>query len=254
MIDDTLVESIFGYRCVPVDLSAEVLPSLEALFEPGLVRDDIYAGEPIEPEMLMSAGDVRRIERLQALPEFPRVCLVSTDEAKVIQIQRDGFFYNHRRTETQAVPDFQRVRDGFYDALGRYLDWVENCGLLSADPVLYELTMIHHIEKQHGLLSREGVSRFFPDFRWRETEEGPLKAKGHNWQLLYQLNQNGSVSASITSGRTKAGEPMVLFELTAREGLYDTSQDAMRKWYDTANEAIDKCGQHLLSPDLREVA
>ena len=61
----TLVEAVFGYRCLPVDLTAEVLLDLAQVLGPDFVKDDIYPGDPVEPQMLMDAGDVTRVRRIR---------------------------------------------------------------------------------------------------------------------------------------------------------------------------------------------
>ena len=108
-------------------------------------------------------------------------------------------------------------------------------------PRQYEMTYVNHIPLNEGRETLRDVGKVFPDFAWRVKEDRFLSVPGSiNWRTSFPLpNREGRLHATLRSAtRNSDGQPIFLFELTARGMNKDSSPEGMWRWFDLAREWI----------------
>jgi uncharacterized protein (TIGR04255 family) len=112
---------------------------------------------------------------LAPLPLFPRVWFLNAEGNELIQVQRDLFAHNWRKSKSGDVyPSYRAVRDTFAEEFGAFLRFVEEQGLGGVEPDHVAVTYVDHVSTEN--FGRLGVllntwSRDYADPRMGEPEE-----------------------------------------------------------------------------------
>ena len=90
-------------------------------------------------------------------PPLPRVWLLSDNEQSLIQLQRDRFYYNWKRSDNKVpYPSYDRVIVEFERHLLAFQEFVAAEKLGEIEFRQCELTYVNHIDKNMGLPEGEG--------------------------------------------------------------------------------------------------
>jgi uncharacterized protein (TIGR04255 family) len=163
----------------------------------------------------------------------PRVWFVSKAGEQVVQIQRDRFLCNWRKTPAQQVyPRYGVVSSTFFRQLAEYQKFVltEVGGDLSFTQ--FELTYINHVVVGAEV---EGIGGVLPDLAWRPNERFLPPPDGVEARLSFVLpDKQTRLHATITTGRRRDdNSPVLIVDLTARGLGPDLSA-----WFASAHEWI----------------
>lgn len=179
------------------------------------------------------------IEITKGLP-LPRIWFVHKDGTGIIQVQRDRFLHNWRKTKPEDMyPRYDTVIEEFKSRYSEFCAFLreENLGTLS--PQQYELTYVNHIPEGDAWKSLQDMGTIFPDFNWNASAERFLPIPEEtNLQMSFPLpSAAGKLHITIRSGK-RGDQRVLLFELTARGIGSDRSPSAMWDWFGTAHEWI----------------
>lgn len=173
------------------------------------------------------------------IPPLPRTWFLTEDGHRLIQLQRDRFVYNWRRSSPDdgdypsydnVIVDFERVWHTFENFVTE-----ENLGELVARQL--ELAYVNIIPFSQ-IPDSDPV---FLDHARNSSPERFLPApESFEWRTSYPLpNDSGRLHVLISSAREVAsGAPVRRLEMTAR-GVNDAAPTGdMRSWFDLAHEWI----------------
>lgn len=136
------------------DLFRERYPEYEE--QPPLARVlETFGDEPRpDPQALMNAA---------AFPQAPvRLWFVNTATGGLIQIQRDRFVFNWRKSDSDSeYPRFSWVKTQFQEEYGRFLQFLDGIGIQSAADIC-EVTYVNHIVDGEGWRSSDDPGALVP--------------------------------------------------------------------------------------------
>jgi uncharacterized protein (TIGR04255 family) len=172
----------------------------------------------------------------------PRVWFISEDDACLLQVQKNMFLHNWRKTSAECeYPRYHRVKSRFDECFARFGRFISENGLGAITPIQQELTYVNIIplEDEWGTLSHIGA--LFPDH-----VPAPLcgrflpEPESISWDTAFPLPENaGRLRTSVKSAIMKeGGHPCIRMVLTARGLAKETSTDAMNEWFDMAHQHI----------------
>jgi uncharacterized protein (TIGR04255 family) len=184
---------------------------------------------------------------------LPRVWFVSADNAAVIQVQRDRFLYNWRKTtSTQAYPRYGSVKSTFKNSLSRFERFIENRGLGTIKVRQYEMTYVNHIFQGDGWSDLGDLGELFPDFvRRRDTARFLPANESIVWRNVFVLpEKQGRLRVTIQDAtRREDSRRLIVLELLAR-GI-NPSSPGLDDWFDTARECIVRGFTDLTHPHVQ---
>ena len=175
-------------------------------------------------------------------PPAPRVWFIGSNEAHLVQVQRDRFVFNWRRIQGQDYPRYENVRASFEKNFGMFQEFLAEEQL--GEPTLnqWELTYVNHIPAadgwhRHGelgsvvpLLVGGMKGAFLP-----EPEDIALRVR-------YPIpDAEGSVSrlyVVASPGLDQSGKPVLGLTLTARGGLGQGAGGSLRSRLDVGRKWI----------------
>jgi uncharacterized protein (TIGR04255 family) len=188
-----------------------------------------------------------------AMPAMPRTWFVNGQGDQIVQLQRDRFLCNWRKTSpSHAYPRYGQVIDFFEKKLSAFQDFIDQeCGVALV-PRQYELTYVNHLERgPDGVFSLGALGRLLPDLSWRNLEDRWLPTpEDIGATLAFPLPQNaGRLRVRIQSGmHVPANNPVLALEITARGYLEDRP-----KWFNLAHIWIVKAFEDLTSQEMNTV-
>lgn len=177
---------------------------------------------------------------LSDIPPLPRVWFISSDETRVIQIQRDRFIHNWRKISLDdESPRYRSLIKSFQAHLNRFNSFIEEGDLGKIQIHQYELSYVNEIPQGKAWETLEDIGKIFPDFKWQASRERFLpKPQSIDWNTTFDLPEKfGRLDISIRNVILK-DHPTLLFELSVRGMGNDNSLDSMQSWFDRAHEWI----------------
>lgn len=173
---------------------------------------------------------------------LPRVWLINGAQDRLIQIQKDVFFYNWRRREEKSTyPRYKSVFLSFKRRLTEFENFLEENELGAIKVNECELTYINQIPSGELWKSSSDFGRLFPDIKWRARIQRFLPIPNHiAWRASFSLpDGKGSLGVKIDHALRKVDQrPVIIFELRATGKGEDKSLDSVWDWFSTAHEWI----------------
>jgi uncharacterized protein (TIGR04255 family) len=185
---------------------------------------------------------------------MPRVWFVNDRSNQLIQIQRDRFLCNWRKTETDhEYPRFAKVSGFFKQQIAVFESFIrENCDR-ELVPRQYELTYLNHLAAETRASARAGnIGRLLPDFAWRNASAGRWlpDPEDVDLNLAFLLpNEAGRLRVKVqTAQLARERTRVILLDLTARG--FSGNRD---EWFDVAHTWIVKGFEDLASPAAENI-
>jgi uncharacterized protein (TIGR04255 family) len=200
-----------------------------------------------------------RFEALDVLPS-PRLWFVNSDGTQLIQVQRDRFIHNWRKTGAgDTYPRYEKtIRPRYQAALHRFSQFLERekLGILNANQC--EITYVNHISaegwKEHGDLHRvisPWSGSYSDDFLTQpETVSFALRYKIPN----PEGKPIGRLHVQLEPGFNKQDQkPMFIFTLTARGRPIGDGQAGIFAFLDIGRKWIVKGFTSLTTKHMHDI-
>lgn len=194
-----------------------------------------------------------QFEALQS-PPVPRFWFANESGTELIQLQRDRYIKNWRKTGEGAMyPRYERVKDGFERDFSAFQDFVTRHRLGKIRVNQCEVTYVNHIVAGQGWNSHSDIGKVFNTWRQPETVyPGPAE------ELMFQAgfpmrDKNGAfvgrLHATVQSVmRLADGVPMFRLDLTARGLIGDDTT-----FFDLGREWIVRSFKELTTPAMHTI-
>jgi uncharacterized protein (TIGR04255 family) len=191
-------------------------------------------------------GDVpqRQEPPIQILqrPDLPRTWFLDADGSALVQLQRDRFVYNWRRTQTgPAYPRYPAIMQRFLEQWQNFGQFLGAEGLPLPEVDQCELTYVNYIPEGECWTALGELSSIFSWFEWPVRSGFLPQPDLLNMVLRFPLTgEPGRLYANVQPIRTGGdATPTIRFSLMAR-GRPAESVDAesLRGWFDTAHDWI----------------
>lgn len=198
---------------------------------------------PLLPPMQLTTETPQIIFRQDGDPA--RAWFISSDDASLIQVQRDRVIFNWRQNHLQEpYPSYQVVKSNFRDVLNLFGKFLRSSKAGKLNIIGLELGYINHMQYGRELAEVSDIGTVFPDFSWKfEPSRFLKKISALNWITQLPLPEGkGNLNLQIqTVQRRTDGEPLLRADLVARHFAEGLNGKAMWDWFDLAHEWI-VCG------------
>ncbi len=195
---------------------------------------------------------------ISTVPLPQRSWFVSSKESRIIQVQRDVFLHNWRKTEQDPeYPRFPKVYAEFsrrYETFRGFLK-SNDLGVIMARQ--YELTYLNHIPIGEGWNELKDIGELFPDITWAKSgSPGRFLSAPNSISVTMSFahpDEIGRLHVKIQRAiRRKDSSQIIVFDLTARS-IPDKKPDcSMSEWFEKAREWIVRSFADLTGPKPQE--
>lgn len=187
-------------------------------------------------------------------PPTPRFWFIDKSDSELIQVQRDRFIKNWRKTgSSDQYPRYEQLRKGFDQDFKQFEDFLERNQLGAVRVNQCEVTYINHIVAGTGWENHTEVDKVFTVWRQPATAF-PGSASEVTFRASFPISDDGGNFAGrlhvtvqpVT--RLSDKKPMFVMELTAR-GQVSTGTEFFnlgRKW-------IVKSFAELTTPAMHKI-
>jgi uncharacterized protein (TIGR04255 family) len=198
---------------------------------------------------------------LEAVPgeifPLPRFWFHSSAHPTLIQLQRNAFMLNWRRTTgpDDAYPHYEAVARDFWAELENYQRFVQEAVGGKLDPIQRcELTYVNIITPNEFFANESQLMNVLPptaSFYDLQTPDRQLS--GINATVSYRVSPTLLVDLAIRFGRrADTNEVAVGLELKAYGAPADLSLEGARAWYDAAHDATYKLFLNATAKTVQE--
>jgi uncharacterized protein (TIGR04255 family) len=174
---------------------------------------------------------------------LPRFWFHGTSNPTLIQLQRNAFMLNWRRTPgllDNAYPHYESVARDFWAELENYQLFVQGTVGGKLDPIQRcELTYVNIITPNEVFANEAELANVLPPTASLYDLQTPdRQLSGINATVSYRLSPTLLIDIAIRFGRrTDTNEVAVGLELKAYGAPADLSVTGARAWYDAAHDA-----------------
>lgn len=205
------------------------------------------------PPQQLPSGVGIQFEALEA-PPAPRFWFANEKGTELIQVQKDRFIKNWRKTgDGDEYPRYESVRDGFDRDFSGFREFVSKRQLGEVRVNQCEVTYINHIFAGKGWETHADIDKVFT--LWQQPSAAfPGRAQDTAFHSRFQIadsrgNFVGRLHVKVSPViRPPDGCPMFLLELTAR-GQIDESMS----FFDLGREWIVRSFKSITTPMMHEI-
>lgn len=187
--------------------------------------------------------------------DLPRFWFHSGPGSMLIQVQRDGFFFNWRKDNENEYPQYEVVRAQFCKELDTYQSFLQNEFGQKIDIVnRCELTYINIIPPNDFWSTAPQLGKLFPPLASLTIppEIGRLLV-GVNSSFTYRFRDNLMVDSTVKLGkRLKTLEPVAMLEVKAHGTPEGLSIDKTLAWFDDAHDATHEVFLNFTDKNLQK--
>jgi uncharacterized protein (TIGR04255 family) len=185
---------------------------------------------------------------------LPRFWFLSKAHAMLIQVQRNAFLLNWRRTSSEDYPHYENVEKDFWQEFAKYKDFVQGIGGRLDVVQRCELTYVNLISPSAFFSTPAELGAVFPPIASLcEVQDEERKLIGLSASSIYQLSDNLLIESAIKWGkRLDTSELVAVFELKAQGTPRDLSLEGAAAWFSNAHDGIYKLFLDLTNREVQE--
>jgi uncharacterized protein (TIGR04255 family) len=183
---------------------------------------------------------------------MPRYWLEASDDAYLMQIQKDAFIYNWRKRGNE-YPHFDAVKRAFDRNLARYTDFLNAEFKIATMPIsVAELTYVNIIEPCDYWRGIDDTRNVLPSFELATGDPTGHGASnvGFN-QVVVERYATDLTVRTIVRIVMKGDTPALIIELRCSGNQADSSKSAVDAWYDRAHDLVGECFLRMTSPEIQ---
>lgn len=188
------------------------------------------------------------------MPDLPRIWFIHEDDSQILQVQRDRFTFNWRKTEPdQQYPGFSAICDNFAGFYNRFYQIMRNMGIGEIIPLQYELTYIDQLRQGDGWNTLDELSKIYNMFvDFQESDSFWSDAESFSLRTSFTLaDLHGRLHLTIRN-RVKIPEEIQTLQtdFTVR-GFPENVDCSTITWFKLAREEIRKKFTSLFTEDIQ---
>lgn len=166
----------------------------------------------------------------------PRLWFISASNDEIVQIQRDRFLCNWRKTSSEhAYPRYEAVSTSFFERLESFRGFLREQMAAELTFTQFEITYINHVAGGSAEQAFADIGNFLPDLCWRSEKRFLPAPSGVDAKYSFDLPDGRTrLHSKVNTGRRKDnGNPVLILDMTARGVGPD-----LAVWFATAHEWI----------------
>ena len=234
-----------GFRAAHVGLYwgtiKDEFPNLDE--RPPLPHNTQDIENPISPKRV-------RFE-FSSLPDLPRSWFTSKSDSRLLQLQRDRFILNWRRTDPgEGYPRYPAIRDDFFRSWNGFIDFLATNKIDPPALDLLELTYVNLIPQGDGWKDMDQVGEVFLPFNWTTRRQFLPVPKTINSTMVFMLPKHAGQLHVELRPVAPENEPLTLRLSLTVTGVPTDLQEvaAFTEWFDLAREWIVRGFADLVGP------
>ena len=192
-------------------------------------------------------------------PPHTRFWFMDADRRELVQIQRDRFIRNWRKTgEGDVYPRYEEhIRPRFCEDFNRFLKFVQTQGLGLVRPVQCEVAYFNHIRTDPSVWgSSEDMQNAFSIYKPIPLEQLPINHESLQLRQSFTIVENdefiGRLYIDIAPAEMES-ETVIRYHLTARGHPLESTIDGVMGFLDLGRRVIVEYFELSTSPDMHRV-
>ena len=202
----------------------------------------IFEQPPVIPAMEKFANPISDAQlHIGNVPELARIWFVHENKNTIIQVQRDRFTFNWRKTDSdQKYPGFSTIYKSFENFYNRFHLTIKKLHIGSVTPLQYELTYIDQLISGESWNSIKDIGQIYNIFfNSSQSDHFWESAEFVNFRTSFTVPDLHSRLHIAISNRVKMPEEIhtLQTDFTLR-GFPENSDYTMIDWFKSAREQI----------------
>ena len=192
-------------------------------------------------------------------PPPVRTWLIGRDGSELLQLQRDVFAHNWRKTgPTQEYPRYESVRDRFREYFRAFVEFARDRGLGTVEPNACEVTYVNHIPVGEHLRTSGDLDELMLPWSWPSTTFLPKPDEvGFRAQFMIRDDSDKFVGRLNVNAkpayRRSDRSGIVVLSMTARGEPLSDGFDGVLAFFDLGREWIVRGFADLTTPKMHQV-
>jgi uncharacterized protein (TIGR04255 family) len=206
-----------------------------------------------QPELPMPQPPIPVFSVSEGYP-MPRYWLVSADGSTILQIQRNAFLLNWKKTD-QEYPHFENVKDSFDRYFAIFKSFLASeLGVISVDVQLADVNYINVITPCAYWSSLDDTVKVIPSFSFPYTLGRSIGQQDFQQIAMEQMSHEVSLTTTIRSARlaSDASKPVLVIELRAVGPVDSADPTSLGAWLEQAHERIVSSFMILTDPHIQQ--
>lgn len=175
------------------------------------------------------------------VPNLARIWFISEDNSEIIQVQRDRFTFNWRKTDlNQQYPGFSSICEKFEDFYNRFCKIIKDINIGEVTPLQYELTYINQLRQGDGWDKLDEIGKIYNMFvDCQQSDPFWLGAESLILRTSFALSDlQGRLHLTISNRVKMPEESQTLQTDFTMRGFPENTDDTMIDWFKAAREQI----------------
>ena len=200
----------------------------------------------------------QQIEIVDGPPPI-RTWLIAEDDSELLQLQRDIFAHNWRKTgPTQEYPRYESVRSRFQEYFRAFAEFVQERDLGVLEPNACEVTYVNHIPVGEHLRTSGDLQELLLSWSWPHTTFLPKPNEiRFSAQFVIRDDNDKFVGRLIVDGkpayRRSDRSGIIVLSMTARGMPLGKGFDGVLGFFDLGREWIVRGFTDLTTPNMHKV-
>ena len=209
---------------------------------------------PVPPAVEMPVSAQGAQLHFSNVPDLARICFIHQTDTEIIQVQRDRFTFNWRKSGPDPVyPGFSAICEKFEGFYTRFIQTVKNMQIGEVAPAQYELTYIDQLRHGDGWETLDNIGKIYPLFSHSsQTQSFWSGMEAVNFHASFPVEDlHGRLHLAL-SNRIKMPEqtPILQTDFTVR-GFPEGTEDAVIEWFKSARDHIRAKFVSMFSDDIQ---
>ena len=209
---------------------------------------------PVVPAVEMQVPAQEAQLHFSNVPDLARIWFIHETDTEIIQVQRDRFTFNWRKTEPHPVyPGFTAICEKFEDFYSRFGKVIKNMQIGEVSPLQYELTYIDQLRHGESWNTLDDVRKIYTLFiHSSQTQSFWSGMEAVNFQASFPVaDLHGRLHLAL-SNRIKLPEELQTLQtdFTVR-GFPENAEDTMITWFKSARGHIREKFVSMFTDDVQ---
>ena len=171
----------------------------------------------------------------------PRMMLTSADQQNIIQIQKDRFVFNWKKTDDNQYPRYKSIKDCFLNELKLFSSFLASNNLPSMEFNQVEFTYVNHIDADNY-----AVHDVFKDTVHESSYSDNLKLENFSFKFRHIISNHkeeiGRMYTNIDKGNLVSDDSFVyILKFTARTHPLDSTLSSVVDVMGIMRSEINSC-------------
>ena len=188
------------------------------------------------------------------VPDLARIWFISEDDSEIIQVQRNRFTFNWRKTdEEQGYPGFSTIFEKFEKFYNRFCLIIKNLQIGSVTPLQYELTYIDQLFCGDGWNTLNDMGQIYTMLADSQKSNSFWANSDYvSWRTSFPIvDLHGRLHVSI-SNRIKMSEQRQTLQTDfTMRGFPENAEYAIRTWFTAARDRIREKFANIFREDIQ---